>query len=104
MQGTGHHRRRDRKTHSQGYSAGTHGETPQTPRAKAVIKYSLEEAGILHHKYVGTEHILLGLLREEEGVAAQVLMNLGLPLEKVRAAVRAFLGVGADVGTILAVP
>lgn len=67
---------------------------PQTPRAKAVIKYSLEEAGILHHKYVGTEHILLGLLREEEGVAAQVLMNLGLPLEKVRAAVRAFLGVG----------
>ena len=57
---------------------------PQTPRAKKVIEYSLEEARNLNQNYVGTEHILLGLLREHEGVAAQVLMNLGFRLENVR--------------------
>ena len=56
----------------------TMGKLPQTPRAKKVIEYSMEEARNLNHNYVGTEHILLGLLREQEGVAAQVLMNLGL--------------------------
>ncbi len=61
----------------------TTGRLPQTPRAKKVIEYSMEEARNLNHNYVGTEHILLGLLREQEGVAAQVLMNLGLTLEKV---------------------
>ena len=60
------------------------GKLPQTPRAKKVIEYSLEEARNLGHNYVGTEHILLGLLREKNGVAAQVLMNLGLELEAVR--------------------
>ena len=60
------------------------GKLPQTPRAKKVIEYSMEEARTLNHNYVGTEHILLGLLREQEGVAAQVLMNLGLKLEEVR--------------------
>jgi ATP-dependent Clp protease ATP-binding subunit ClpA len=57
---------------------------PQTPRAKKVIDYALDEARGLNHNYVGTEHLLLGLLREEEGVAAQVLMNLGLKLQEVR--------------------
>jgi ATP-dependent Clp protease ATP-binding subunit ClpC len=51
----------------------TMGKLPQTPRAKKVIEYSMEEARNLNHNYVGTEHILLGLLREQEGVAAQVL-------------------------------
>ena len=54
------------------------GKLPQTPRAKKVIEYAIEEARALNHNYVGTEHILLGLLRETEGIAAQVLMNLGL--------------------------
>ena len=62
----------------------TMGQLPFTPRAKKVIEYSMEEARNLNHNYVGTEHILLGLLREQEGVAAQVLMNLGLKLDEVR--------------------
>ena len=60
------------------------GKLPQTPRARKVIEYALEEARALNHDYVGTEHILLGLLQETEGVAAQVLMNLGLTLESTR--------------------
>ena len=51
----------------------TMGKLPQTPRAKKVIEYAIEEARNLNHNYVGTEHLLLGLLREQEGVAAQVL-------------------------------
>ncbi len=70
----------------------TMGKLPQTPRAKKVIEYSMEEARNLNHNYVGTEHILLGLLREQEGVAAQVLMNLGLKLEEVREEVLNLLG------------
>jgi ATP-dependent Clp protease ATP-binding subunit ClpA len=62
----------------------TMGKLPQTPRAKKVIEYSMEEARQLNHNYVGTEHILLGLLREEEGIAGQVLVNLGLNLAEVR--------------------
>src|SRR5579883_1780794 len=62
----------------------TMGKLPQTPRAKKVIEYSIEEARDLNHNYVGTEHLLLGLLREEEGVAAQVLMNSGVSLERAR--------------------
>jgi ATP-dependent Clp protease ATP-binding subunit ClpA len=65
---------------------------PMTPRAKKVIEYSMEEARHLNHNHVGTEHILLGLLREQEGVAAHVLMNLGLKLEDVRKEVLNFLG------------
>ena len=72
----------------------TMGKLPQTPRAKKVIEYSMEEARNLNHNYVGTEHILLGLLREQEGVAAQVLMNLGLKLEDVREEVLNLLGHG----------
>ncbi|KKL17582.1 hypothetical protein LCGC14_2484120, partial [marine sediment metagenome] len=74
----------------------TMGKLPQTPRAKKVIEYAIEEARALNHNYVGTEHILLGLLRETEGVAAQVLMNLGLKLEDVRQEVLNLLGAGVD--------
>jgi ATP-dependent Clp protease ATP-binding subunit ClpC len=76
----------------------TMGKLPQTPRAKKVIEYSMEEARNLNHNYVGTEHILLGLLREQEGVAAQVLMNLGLKLEEVREEVLNLLGHGIEGG------
>lgn len=70
----------------------TMGKLPQTPRAKKVIEYAIEEARNLSHNYVGTEHLLLGLLREDEGVAAQVLRNLGLKLEDVREEVLNLLG------------
>jgi ATP-dependent Clp protease ATP-binding subunit ClpA len=66
--------------------------TPHTPRAKKVVEFSIEEAHDLNHNYVGTEHLLLGLLREQEGVAAQVLMNLGLTLKDVRNEVLNLLG------------
>jgi len=68
------------------------GRRPHTPRAKKVIEYSVEEARNLNHNYIGTEHLLLGLMREEGGVAAQVLMNLGLTLEGVRKEVLNLLG------------
>ena len=74
----------------------TIGKLPRTPRAKKVIEYSMEEARNLNHNYVGTEHILLGLLREQEGVAAQVLMNLGMKLEDVREEVLNLLGHGME--------
>jgi ATP-dependent Clp protease ATP-binding subunit ClpA len=64
----------------------------ETPRAKKVIEYAVAEARHLNHNWVGTEHLLLGLLREEEGVAAQVLMNLGLKLQHVRDEVLNLLG------------
>lgn len=70
----------------------TMGKLPTTPRAKKVIDYAIEEARNLNHNYVGTEHLLLGLLREEEGVAAQVLRNLGMKLEDVREEVLNLLG------------
>src|SRR3954464_3726326 len=60
------------------------GKVPQVPHAKKVIEYSVEEARNLNHNYVGTEHILLGLLREKEGVAAQVLRGFGLTTEDTR--------------------
>ena len=74
----------------------TMGKLPQTPRAKKVIEYAIEEARNLNHNYVGTEHLLLGLLREHDGVAAQVLMNLGLKLEEVREEVLSLLGAGPE--------
>ena len=74
----------------------TMGKLPQTPRAKKVIEYAIEEARSLNHNYVGTEHLLLGLLREQDGVAAQVLMNLGLKLEEVRDEVLNLLGAGVE--------
>jgi ATP-dependent Clp protease ATP-binding subunit ClpC len=74
----------------------TMGKLPQTPRAKKVIEYAIEEARNLNHNYVGTEHLLLGLLREHDGVAAQVLMNLSLKLEDVREEVLQLLGAGVE--------
>ena len=74
----------------------TMGKLPQTPRAKNVIEYAIEEARALNHKYVGTEHILLGLLRETEGMAAQILMNMGLKLKDVRQEVLQLLGAGIE--------
>ena len=72
------------------------GEPRYTPRAKRVLELSLDEARSLGQNYIGTEHLLLGLLREGQGVAAQVLRNLGLKLETVREEVHQFLG-GADI-------
>jgi Clp amino terminal domain, pathogenicity island component len=60
------------------------GHIPFTPRAKTVLELSLREAHQLGHAYIGTEHILLGLIREGEGVAAQVLVRLGADLNRVR--------------------
>jgi ATP-dependent Clp protease ATP-binding subunit ClpA len=60
------------------------GHIPFTPRAKKVLELSLREALQLGHNYIGTEHILLGLLREDKGVAAQVLVKLGADLARVR--------------------
>jgi ATP-dependent Clp protease ATP-binding subunit ClpC len=60
------------------------GHIPFTPRAKKVLELSLSESKLLGHRYIGTEHILLGLLREGEGVAAQVLTALGADLDGVR--------------------
>jgi ATP-dependent Clp protease ATP-binding subunit ClpC len=77
----------------------TMGKLPQTPRAKKVIEFAIEEARSLNHNYVGTEHILLGLLREADGIAAQVLMNLGLKLEDVRQEVLNLLGAGVEDNT-----
>jgi ATP-dependent Clp protease ATP-binding subunit ClpC len=74
----------------------TMGKLPQTPRAKKVIEYAIEEARSLNHNYVGTEHLLLGLLREQDGEAAHVLINLGLRLEDVREEVLNLLGAGIE--------
>jgi ATP-dependent Clp protease ATP-binding subunit ClpA len=70
------------------------GHIPFTPRAKKVLELSLREALQLGHDYIGTEHILLGLIREGEGVAAQVLQKLGADLDRVRHKVVGLLGEG----------
>ncbi len=72
-------------------------EIPFTPRAKRVLELSLEEERQLGHNYIGTEHLLLGLIREGEGVAARVLENLGVDLTKVRTQVIRMLGETAEV-------
>ena len=74
-------------------------EIPFTPRAKRVLELSLEEARQLGHNYIGTEHLLLGLIREGEGVAARVLENLGVDLAKVRTKVIRMLGETAEVSS-----
>jgi ATP-dependent Clp protease ATP-binding subunit ClpC len=77
------------------------GHIPFTPRAKKVLELSLREALQLGHNYIGTEHILLGLIREGEGVAAQVLQTLGADLNRVRQMVIQLLsgyGAGPNVG------
>jgi ATP-dependent Clp protease ATP-binding subunit ClpC len=72
------------KAVGQGPETKTAGTLPMTPRAKKVLALASSEARSLNHSYVGTEHILLGLLREEEGVAARVLKNLNVDLERAR--------------------
>jgi ATP-dependent Clp protease ATP-binding subunit ClpC len=74
-------------------------EIPFTPRAKRVLELSLEEARQLGHNYIGTEHLLLGLIREGEGVAARVLENLALDLSKVRTQVIRLLGDTSEVSS-----
>ena len=88
-----------------GPETATMGKLPQTPRAKKVIEYAIEEARNLNHNYVGTEHLLLGLLREQDGVAAQVLVNLHMRLEDVREEVLNLLGASdetEEVGSMMA--
>src|SRR5690606_16330820 len=68
------------------------GELPYTSRAKKVLEYAMAEARELNHSYVGTEHLLLGLMREEKGIAAQVLNSLGVSLEEARAETLKLLG------------
>ena len=80
---------------SGGERPGT-GETGLTPRAKKVIELAIDEARQLGHNYIGTEHILLGLLREGEGVAAGVLESLGVTLEKARTEAAQVLSQGAS--------
>ncbi len=67
------------------------GKLPQTPRLKRVVELAIEEARGLGHNYVGTEHLLLGLLRENDNVAALILVNLGIKLADVRDQVRALV-------------
>jgi len=71
------------------------GELPYTSRAKKVLEYAMDEARRMNHSYVGTEHILLGLLREEKGIAAEVLNGLGVTLEPARSEVVRILGSGS---------
>ena len=68
------------------------GEIPFTPRAKKVLEFSVEESQMLGTEHIGTEHILLGLVHEEEGMASKILENLGLNLDMVRDTVLNFLG------------
>jgi ATP-dependent Clp protease ATP-binding subunit ClpC len=71
------------------------GDIPFTPRAKKALELAAEEARALGHNYIGTEHLLLGLIRENEGMASQVLLNLGLDLNSVRNEVMELLGSGS---------
>ncbi len=75
-----------------GPSTVVSGDIPFTPKAKKVIELAMDEARRLGHNYIGTEHLLLGLIKEGEGVASHVLMNVGLDLNKVRAEVIKLLG------------
>jgi ATP-dependent Clp protease ATP-binding subunit ClpA len=89
-------RREVLKIVQRGPDYGDMGRRPMTPRAKKIVEHAIDQARCLQHQYVGTEHLLLGTLRESEGVAAQVLMNLGLRLDRVRAEVLKLLGHGLE--------
>ncbi|MCD7898128.1 MAG: ATP-dependent Clp protease ATP-binding subunit, partial [Planctomycetaceae bacterium] len=80
---------------SPGETISASSSLPFTPKAKKVLELAMEEARNLEHNYIGTEHLLLGILREHDGMAAQVLLNLGVKLEDVRAELMELLG--ADV-------
>src|SRR5580765_1328269 len=78
-------------------SAGTTGpDLPYTSRAKKVLELAMSEARELHHSYVGTEHLLLGLIGEEKGIAAQVLIDNGCTLDQARAETLRLLGTGEE--------
>lgn len=70
-------------------------DLPYTSRAKKVLELSMTEARSLHHSYVGTEHLLLGLLREERGIGAQTLLMMGITAENARAEILRLLGAEA---------
>jgi len=74
----------------------TPGQIPFTPRAKKVLELALREALTLKHSYIGPEHILLGLVRENEGVAARILLDFGADAEKIRGQTIAILGGQSD--------
>ncbi|MBR4975989.1 MAG: AAA family ATPase, partial [Thermoguttaceae bacterium] len=78
----------------------TMGRLPQTPRAKKAVEYAIEESRRLKHTSVGTEHLLLGLLKEHDGVAAQVMMNLGLKLDDVCEEILTTLGQASESGDL----
>jgi len=80
------------------------GEIEFTPRAKRVIELAMEEARKFGHNYIGTEHLLLGLLLEEEGVAASVLNNLGVSLSKIQKEIMQLLGASFPASEVGAVP
>ncbi len=80
------------KLMSPGSTASVLGDIPFTPRAKKALELATEEARGLGHNYIGTEHILLGLLREEEGIASQVLFSLGVDIKKAKNEIAALLG------------
>jgi ATP-dependent Clp protease ATP-binding subunit ClpA len=81
-----------------GETATPSGQVPFTPRAKRVLELGVEEAATLGHAYVGTEHLLLGLIREDEGVGAQVLRTLGAGIDRVRSEVMVLIGGEAEGG------
>ena len=97
-------RREIEKNVQSGPSMVTMGQLPFTPRAKKVLELSLEEAQELGHNYIGTEHLLLGLIRENDGVAAQVLLDLNLKLEDVREAVLELLGADSSLQSESSLP
>ncbi len=71
------------------------GELPYTSRAKKVLEFAMAEARELSHSYVGTEHLLLGLIREENGIGSQALASFDLTLERARAETVALVGMGS---------
>ncbi len=94
-------RREVEKIIKTGPSMVTMGQIPFTPRAKTVLELSMEEASALNHNYLGTEHLLLGLIQENDGIAAQVLMKLNVEVDVVRAEVLEFLALrGESTGPI----
>ena len=65
-------------------TSAVEGDIPFTPKAKKVLEYAVEEARLIGHNYIGTEHLLLGLIREKDGLAAKILDGLGIKLQQTR--------------------